>query len=274
MKTTLFLALTFLILTSVSAQSLEKLWSSSVDFKTPESVLYNSDLNIIFVANMGLSRDVKDGDGFIAQMNLNGEITNLNWVNDLNDPKGMALSEGKLYVSDMNELMVIDIELAKIEKKYLISDAKFLNDVTVSENGMVFVSDSHDQHIYALKNNKFELWLNDEKLSGVNGLWAEAGKLYAGNNSVWEIEIETKTIKELFDGTGGIDGLETIGNGNFIFSNWGGKIYVSNNGKVVKLLDTSEEKGNTADLDFIPETNTVLVPTFFKNNVNAYKLVW
>ena len=130
------------------------------------------------------------------------------------------------------------------------------------------------QSIYSLENNEFKMWLQDDRFPWVNGLWAEKGKLYAGNSSVWEIDIATKEIKELFDGTGGIDGLETIGNGNFIFSNWGGKIYVSNNGKVIKLLDYSDEKRHTADLDFIPKTKMVLVPTFFENNVDAYQLVW
>jgi outer membrane protein assembly factor BamB len=273
MKITILLLLLAFTL-SGSAQKLEKKWSTEKVLITPESVLYNSELGIVFVANMGEKRDVESGDGFISQMNLDGKITNLKWLTGLNDPKGMAVWQGKLYVSDINKLVVIDIKTAKVEKNYPMADAKFLNDVTVCKNGMVFVSDSHDQHIYALKDDEFSLWLIDEKLKGVNGLWAELGKLYAGNGSVWEIDIETKTLTELFDGAGGIDGLETIGNGNFIFSNWAGRIFVSDNGKVVKLVDTSEAKINTADLDFIPEKKMVLVPTFFGNSVDAYELVW
>ncbi|MDA3928665.1 MAG: hypothetical protein PF541_06865, partial [Prolixibacteraceae bacterium] len=246
------LLLILVVAISSNAQTLEKIWSSDAELKTPESVLYNAEFDVAFVANMGAERTPNDGDGFISQMNLDGKITKLKWLSGLNDPKGMAVWEGKLYVSDTKELVVIDIKTATIEKKYPIAKAKFLNDVTVCKNGMVFVSDSHDQHIYVLHEGTFKLWLMDEKLAGVNGLWAEAGKLYAGNSSVWEIDLSTKEMKELFNGTGGIDGLETIGNGNFIFSNWGGKIYVSDNGKVVKLIDNSEQKLNTADLDYIP----------------------
>lgn len=270
----ILLAIAVMLSMQIQAQKLEKVWSTPATLKTPESALYNETYDVVFVACMGEVRDTKNGDGYLAQINLKGEIVNPNWVSGLNDPKGMAIWEGKLYVADMDELVIIDIATASVDKKFLIAEAKFLNDVTVCKNGMVFVSDMRDQRIYAYHNDEFKSWLHSPNLDYVNGLWAEGGKLYAGNSSVWEIDIKTKEMKALFDGTGGIDGLETIGNGNFIFSNWGGKIYVSDNGKVIKLLDVSEDQRNTADIDFVPKTKMVLVPTFFQNTVDAYQLVW
>jgi outer membrane protein assembly factor BamB len=269
---TLALLILVIIAFQSNAQKMTKLWSTPQTLKVPESVLYNNELDVAFVACMNDEQNEKTGDGYIAQINLKGEIINGSWLTGLNDPKGMAIHEGKLFVSDMNELVVIDIESAVVDTAYLIPDASFFNDVTVSKNGVVFVSDSHEQHIYALKDSTFSLWLDDPKLGGVNGLWAEGDNLYAGNNSVWAIDQKSKSIVELFSGTGGIDGLETIGNRNFIFSNWGGRIYISDNGKVIKLLDTSEVEINTADIDYIPKKNLVLVPTFFTNRIDAYEL--
>jgi hypothetical protein len=270
----ILLAIAVMLSMQIQAQKLEKIWSTPATLKTPESVLFNETYGVAFVACMGEVRDTKNGDGYLAQISLKGEILNAEWLTGLNDPKGMAIREGKLYVADMDELVIIDIESASIDKRFLIPEAKFLNDVTVCQNGMVFVSDMRDQRIYAYSNDEFKSWLQDPKLDNVNGLWAEGGKLYAGNSSVWEIDIKTKEMKALFDGTGGIDGLETIWNGNFIFSNWGGKIYVSDNGNVIKLLDVSEEKRNTADIDYVPMNQMVLVPTFFQNSVDAYRLVY
>jgi hypothetical protein len=71
--------------------------------------------------------------------------------------------------------------------------------------------------------------------------------------------------------TGG-DGLVVLGDGNFIASRWQGEIYfVSGDGETL-LLDTKDAESNTADIGFIPGDNIVLVPTFFKNKVVAYKL--
>jgi hypothetical protein len=37
-------------------------------------------------------------------------------------------------------------------------------------------------------------------------------------------------------------------------------------------MDTKAQKQNSADIGFDPDTNTVYVPTFFKNTVIAYAL--
>jgi hypothetical protein len=257
---------------SSNAQKIEKLWTSEPVFKTPESVLYYTALDIVFVSNMGDVRDAKTGDGFIAQMNLEGEIVDMNWITGLNDPKGMAIQNGKLYVADINELIVIDIANASIIEKHLVADAKFLNDVTANQNETIFVSDMRDQRIYALMNNKFESWLQNDNLENVNGLWAENGKLYAGNAEVWEIDIKTKKMKELFGRTQGIDGLIKLSDGNFIFSNWPGRIHISNEGNITTLLNRAQKQHNTADIDYVPAKKIILVPTFFSNTVEAFIL--
>ncbi|MDA3879222.1 MAG: hypothetical protein PF436_02435 [Prolixibacteraceae bacterium] len=272
MKKIYVILFALMIVGSIRAQELTKLWSSPKTFDVPESVLYDAQSGLAFVSCLGQVRNEKNGDGYIAQMNLEGKILNKKWIDNLNDPKGMAINDGKLYVSDIDELVVIDIESGEVEKKFLAFDASFLNDVTYCQNGAVFVSDSHKQHIYALQDTTFGLWLEDERLLGVNGLWAEGGNLYAGNASVWAIDPKSKSIAELFGGTGGIDGLETIGSRNFIFSNWAGRIFISDGGKVIQLLDTTEDELNTADIDFVPGENIVLVPTFMGNRVDAYQL--
>jgi hypothetical protein len=48
--------------------------------------------------------------------------------------------------------------------------------------------------------------------------------------------------------------------------------YVSPEWKNTKLLDTSADKINAADIEYIPEKRLLLVPTFFKNTVVAYEV--
>jgi DNA-binding beta-propeller fold protein YncE len=270
----ILIATTLMIVSQYSiGQKLEKAWSSTTDFRIPESALYEPKLDVVFVANMGEVLDTKTGDGFISKMNLEGKITNLKWVTGLNDPKGQAVWDGKLYVADMNDLVVIDIKKAQVIKTYPAPNAKFLNDVAVDDKGQVFVSDMKDQRIYVLADDVFESWLNNENLENVNGLWSEKGKLYAGNEAVWEIDIKTKEMKALFHGAIEVDGLKPLGDGNFIFSNWPGRIFISKDNVAIKLLDSTKEKQNTADIDYIPAKKLLLVPTFFGNTVEAYKLV-
>ncbi|MDP3643570.1 MAG: ATP/GTP-binding protein [Bacteroidota bacterium] len=260
----------FLGLTSFS-QTLTWQWTTADGLKTPESILYDVSSNNIFVSNIDGQPSEKDGNGFISVLGAEGKLKTLKWITGLNAPKGLAIHNGNLYVADIDELVVINIKESKITNRYKVENAKFLNDVTAGEDGIVFVSDMQDHKIYALENDKLSLWLDDKLLENVNGLWAENGQLYIGTAQVLQADIKTKTIKILVENCGGIDGLEKLKDGNFIYSNWQGHIFITKGTESFKLLDTVDKK-NTADIDFVPGKNLVLVPTFSGNSVEAYEL--
>ncbi|MCH5597757.1 hypothetical protein [Niabella ginsengisoli] len=70
----------------------------------------------------------------------------------------------------------------------------------------------------------------------------------------------------------GGDGIEPVGNGDFIVTCWPGIIYyVKANGQFEKMLDV-QGKMNTADLAYDAATKTLYVPTFNNFSVIAYKL--
>lgn len=253
------------------SQTLTKQWTATDGLKTPESVLYDAGSNSIFVSNINGQASEKDGNGFISILGIDGKMKNLNWVTGLNAPKGLAIYNGNLYVADIDELVVINIKEARITDKIKLENAKFLNDVTASENGTVYVTDMRDNKIYVLENGKLTLWLEDQLISNPNGLWAENGKLYIGTGQILQADIKTKEIQVLVNDCGGIDGLEKLKDGNFIYSNWKGLIFITKGVKSIQLLDTVD-KQNTADIDFVPGKNMVLVPTFLANSVDAYLL--
>jgi hypothetical protein len=138
---------------------------------------------------------------------------------------------------------------------------------------MILVSDTRTARIYALVNGSLSVWVEGEPLEAPNGLFTEMGKLYIGDKNIYEADIKTKEIKQIIADAGGVDGLEKNNEGEFVFSNWPGRVFVHRNGKNVKLLDTTAEEINTADLDFALKLNLVLVPTFFDNKVVAYRIV-
>ncbi len=256
---------------SANSQSLTKVWSTSDGLKTPESALFDAKSNNIYVTNIDGDASAKDGNGFVSILDIDGKIKNLHWVTGLNAPKGQAIHDGTLYVSDIDELVIINIKDAKITSKVKLPNAKFLNDVTASEDGTVFVTDMRDNKIYVLANGKLNLWLEDKLIINPNGLWAEKGKLYIGTEKILQADLNTKEIKVLAENCGGIDGLEKLESGDFIYSNWPGRIFVTKGAESIKLLDTVD-KQNTADIDYVPGKKLVIVPTFSGNSVDAYKL--
>jgi hypothetical protein len=256
--------------------SLSPKWTSDTTLKTCESVLYDKDRNILYVSNIdGLPPEKKDNNGFISKVSLvDGKIENLKWITGLSAPKGMGILGGKLYVTDISSLVEIDIEKGKIVKKYEVPGAKFLNDITIANDSTVYFSDSYTGKIHSFKNGKVTLW--KEGFNAANGLLAMGDKLYlASMDSTFKvIDMKTKKDSLISSTVGAGDGVVYTGTeGDFIVSSWSGEVfYISADGKTTKLLDTKNQNLNSADIEFIPSQNLLLVPTFMGNKVQAYEL--
>ncbi len=255
----------------------EKAWSTGRELKTPESIRYDSERDIIYVSSINGRPAEKDGNGFISKITTGGEIENLKWITGLDAPKGMDFEGGKLFVSDIDHLVEIDIDKGEISARYHAEGSIFLNDVAVDDSGTVYVSDaSKVSVIYALKEGEVSVWLDSEEIKRPNGLFYNDGTLYVGSTgdgALKAVDISTQKVETVADVGFGIDGLVMDGEGGFIVSDWRGRTSsVGPDGKVKTLLDTTESKINSADIEYIVELDLLLIPTFMDDRVMAYHL--
>lgn len=258
--------------------SLVEAWATDTVMRTPESVLYDEARDVIYVANINtFTRDGKDRDGFIAKLSPEGEVVELEWVTGLNDPKGMGVHENTLYVTDIDEIVAIDIESGEIQEKYAIAGASFLNDITVGDDGSVYATDSDNDNIHVLSGGEVSTWLSDTTLQRPNGLLMEGNQLLlasAGGGFFAPIDPASKKIGAPWvTEIPSADGIAKDEKGNYIVSCWVGEIYyVTSDGTSQKLLDTKAQEINSADIDYAIEHQLLLVPTFNDNRVVAYTL--
>lgn len=250
---------------------IEVLWESKEQLPTPESVLYYAKDNVLFVSLIDGSGSEKDGKGGIALLNPDGTIKNATWVTDLNAPKGLAIHKGLLYIADITDVIVVDVVTGNVIDEIPVEGSTFLNDVTVDDNGVVYISDTRENKIFQLRNGKVSLYLDN--VPSVNGLKAEGDKLLAlAGKEFWSIDTNKKVtvFTKGFDQGG--DGLEPVGNGDYIVTCWVGLVYyVKASGEIQKMLDV-QGKMNTADLGFNQKEGVLYIPTFNSNSVVAYKL--
>jgi YVTN family beta-propeller protein len=256
--------------------SLVKKWETPAQLKEPESVLYDKANKVLYASNINNPAGNADGNGSIARIALNGKIEKVEWVvGGMDSPKGLGLSKGLLYVADLTKVVVIDTKTAKVVRTIPVQDAGMLNDITVDAQGVVYVSDSDKKRVYRLNNNQAEVWLEKDFFQKPNGLLAHQNKFYLIDMTAgifYEVNKNTKELRKIAEGLTGGDGIIPYGK-DFIISNWNGEInYVTAGGQVTKLLDTKAEKVNAADIEYIPEQNLLLVPTFFANKVVAYEV--
>ena len=282
----IFFTLSLLSSLSLAAQETAQSTPLTPDWKTedlrvPESVLYlqqsgqNNTEALLFVSEIDGQGSAADGVGGVAVLNTDGSVRHKDWLRGLNAPKGLAAFAGKLYIADLTELVIVDIASAKVLQKIPAPDSVFLNDVTVDTKGLVYISDTRKNRIYKLEQGQMFSWLDN--VEAANGLKVVDGKLYiAAGDKLLSIDLadQNKTISQIAIGFAErADGLEPIGNGDFLVSCWAGLLYkVSADGEIRLLLDTRDAKLNTADIGWNPSTQTLYVPTFLGNSVQAYQL--
>lgn len=257
---------------AAGTHALTKKWETPPQLKIPESVLFDSKANLLYVSNVDGEPWVADDKGSIAKVSTSGKIIAAEWVKGLRAPKGLGQFEGRLYAADLDEVAVIDIVKATIVDHIKIPGAKGLNDIAVSSTGTVYVTDSLTQKLHAIKNGQPETLV--EGLGGPNGVFARDGGLFLlDNHALYQVENE-HTLKKLADGfDGNADGLERVNATDFLVSCWEGILYyVPGQGTPQVLLDTRKDKINSADIGYDSQHHLVFVPTFFKNSVVAYEL--
>lgn len=254
---------------SAQKHKLEKIWETDAIVAVPESVL--PEKNILYVSLIDGGAWDADGKGGVAKLSLNGKDYDSTWITGLNAPKGLGRFGNRLYAADISDVVVIDISKGKIEKKIPIEGASGLNDITVSNKGIVYVSDSKTSKIWRIENGKPEVFLEDVK--GANGLKAIGNDLIFAEGKLLMKANAKKQVTKIAEVPQGIDGIEPVGNGDFIVSAWIGYIYyVYADGHFENLLDTHDQNKNTADIGFDPVKKIVYVPSFLGKTVAAYKL--
>lgn len=252
--------------------ALHKVWETDSVWNVPESVLFDSKNKLLYISNIHGQPAEKDGKGTIGKLSPDGKPIDTEWVKGLNAPKGMGLHGNNLYVADLAEVVVIDTRKGAIVKKIPVAGASFLNDISIDPKGVVYVSDSQEKKVHKIEGDKVSLVADGfTRPNGV--LWQPDGLFVLDNGFLYRFDADGKrsTIAQGLEGA--TDGIERVDGNDFIVSCWSGVIwYVHADGKTEKLLDSRNEKINTADIGYDDKKRIIYVPTFWKNKIVAYHL--
>ncbi len=264
---------------AVESSRLKKFWESDPYLETSESVLYNPWDNSLFVSCIyGSNPTEKDGNGLISKISIeDGQTMQERFAKGLHAPKGMGLSPDSmtLYVSDIDRLVAIHARSGNIIKEYPVEGAQFLNDVFVNaKDGTVYFSDTETGKIHRLRGEELSVLAEVKAPNGITA-YDDSTLLvlsFAGEN-MFLINTSSGQVQTIEHGIPGGDGVVPDGNGHFFASNWNGQIYLLDQDlNPTLLLDTREQEVHAADIEYVPGRKLLLVPTFFKNSVVAYRV--
>jgi glucose/arabinose dehydrogenase len=205
--------------------------------KNPESAIVGSD-GRIYISVIG--EFDKDGDGAILVVDKGKAVP---FATGLDDPKGLAVWQGMLFVADKKRVWRIDNK----GKATVFADAKafpkpplFLNDLTVDEQGTLYVSDSGNFDgtggaIYRIDPRGKVSLVTDASRSKIlhtpNGLVMDGLSFLLmvdlGTGELLRVKIADGSTTKVADGFGGGDGLAWDRHGRLYISDHpAGKVYV------------------------------------------------
>jgi len=244
-------------------------------FRMPESVVQDKDGNI-YVSEIG-ERDV-DKDGKITMIDKSGKRITI--VDNLYDPKGLVFFNKKLYVTDRDVVLEVDVEskssVVFAGTMQFPKTPVFLNDIDVDDKGNLFVSDSGDfkstGQIFIIKTSgEIETLFEDERnlIKAPNGLLVERNTLYIldWSGDFFEADLNKKKYKKIAQGIKGGDGIAK-NKDVFYLSSW-------TEGKVFKLQDgqiTVIDKDFEAAADIYYSSGYLLVPDMKKGKLKLIEI--
>lgn len=265
----------------------DKITKSEFTFASPEGII--SDGHFFYVSNVGkrISPTDKDGDGYILK--LDGDMNIIEKFSasaKLDAPKGMGIINGKLYVNDIDKVVVFKIENGMVLDKIKINidSNTFLNDIAIKDTNTLYVSNPIENSIYEIdiQNKKYQK-LNIIALKGPNGLF------YCNNkNRLWVVETGSENKPDgrilmvypeeerydIVDGfTGNFDGVKLLINDNLLISDWATNNFYRlslKSGNLTKI--TLETIDNHGDFFYDDSTRTLYSTKVKENDVVKMKV--
>jgi sugar lactone lactonase YvrE len=265
--------------------------------KVPESVKYDAELDVFYVANVNGNPSQKDNNGFIALVRADSTgVTRMlveGGKNDvrLNAPKGMALRGDTLFVADIDMLRMFNRRTgAPIGAVSLReNNAMFLNDVAAGPDG-IYVTDtgirfdekgamSHpgvNRIFKVVGTTVTAAKLDPDSLGNPNGItWDAANNRFIlagfGGPNVTAWKPGDSTMTTLTSGPGGYDGVEVLSNGNVLVSSWtDSTVHILHGG--THMMPLVKGLAAPADIGVDTKRNVVAVPRFNDGKVEYYRI--
>ena len=257
-------------------------------FSSPESTIVNK--NDLYVSNVGkeLKPTLKDGDGFISKLDINGKIKELHFIDGLDAPKGMGIVGNTLFVADINILRGFDLSTKKEVFNVVFEGVNFLNDITVKDSNTLFIGASDTSAIYEV-NIASKSYKKLMDFTVTNGLFYEDGILYAaqlgsstqnmfdGKGKLYKIDLkDNNKLTQLGTFEGVLDGVNKVGNKVYV-SDWGNAKKTG----IIRVYDLKTKKESVleaelfmgaADFWIDEKSKKIFMPQMIGNKVTIFDL--
>lgn len=257
---------------------------ADVGFVGSECVRYDDRADDYIVSNLGGGGDANDG--FLSRVWPDGTVTQLKWIEGgrngvtLVQPLGLFIKGALIYVADQQAVHKFDRATGAPRGTIAIPDAVRLNDLTVADDGTIYVTDSGSDAaagaLYRIgRDGKVSAFAQrDDALERPNGIALMAdGTIVHGGRGVNLVfrDASGKILRERTLPTGRIDGIVPTADGALLVASQDGhNVYrVPATGKAEAV---ASDIAIPAAIGWDSRRNRLLVPQIRAATLSFYEL--
>jgi sugar lactone lactonase YvrE len=257
---------------------------ANVGFLGSECVRYDDKADDYIVSNLGDGGDANDG--FLSRVSPDGKVTQLKWIEGgrngvtLVQPLGLFIKGALIYVADQRAVHKFDRATGAPRGTIAVPDAARLNDLTVADDGTIYVTDSGSDDVpgalYRIgSDGKVTAFAaRDDALERVNGIALMAdGTIVHGGRGVNLVfrDASGKILRERSLPTGRIDGIVPTADGALLVASQDGhNVYrVPASGKIETV---AADIPIPAAIGWDSRRNRLLVPQIRAATLSFYEL--
>ena len=259
-------------------------WTVTDCAGAPSHALYDSDSESLFVSQISGEGDKKDGVGAVSRLDLNGKVLKCQWVKGLDAPKGLGRHKQRLWVSDIDRLICVEIPTGSVVKIIPIPGAKFLTGVAIDGEGTVYVADMLTSKIHRYQDAKLSTVAAGDDLESPAGLILEDNLLIFAawglttdyttrvTGRLLSLDVKDPTPKAIAARpVGNLYGVASDGRDGYLVSDWC-------TGRVLHFVKGEEPRQllqlprGSAGIEYVPIVKLLVVPELTQNRISAYDL--
>jgi sugar lactone lactonase YvrE len=237
----------------------------------PESVSYDPVGERFLISNVG--------SGSIVAMDDDGNLSEY-MPRTFQNPKGIFLRDGKLYVTEPSQIQVVDVAQASIIDSYPIQGAVGLNDISITEHGLLYITDTIENCVFVYDPaTKTQEKITSPLLDKPNGIVYDRPRwqMFVVNNSthspILSIDVRSKEVS-IFKDTiySQLDGIAIDDLGRIYFSSWAESMIVQIPQAQNKFITDLKGYEGAADIYYHLPANELIVPLLKQNRIARISL--
>ncbi len=245
--------------------------SGSAKLDKPESVAFDPVSELFLISNVG--------SGSIVAMDNEGKFTDF-MPKAFKAPKGLLQKDGLLYVTDPTQIHVVDLSQASIIETYQIQGAVGLNDIAISEDNLLYITDTAANCIWIYDpDTGTQEKIISPLLDKPNGIVYDRPRwqMFVVNNSkhspVLSVDIRDQSVSIFMDTLySNLDGITIDNLGRIYFSSWSEEMIIQIPQEQNRTIADLKGYKGAADIYYHEPGNELIVPLLPSNRIERISL--